>query len=168
MNLLSRLRKYNFPTQWNWWIGEIDGKEKETLSVLHVLRLASCISVVQMRRVPKHTATLSTAFQIRKVVAYPLKKADGPSLVNIVIAQLGTLGYCPGVELTNLVFTTSTGEDRTVVQNPAITADTTWHGTSSKTGQQNQATSDIWEGLLVFSCPYKPVDNRRSPWMSSK
>lgn len=86
-------------------------------------------------RVPKHTATLSTALENRTVVAYPLKKADGPSLVSIVIAQLGTLGYCPGAELTNLVFTTSTGEDRTVVQNPAITADTMWQGTSSKTGQ---------------------------------
>jgi hypothetical protein len=60
---------------------------------------------------------------MQKITPYPLKKAVGPSLVNIVIAQLGTLMYCPAGELINLVFTTSTGEDRSVVQNPAIRAD---------------------------------------------
>lgn len=78
---------------------------------------------------------MNTALQIEKTISYPLKKASGPSLVSIVIAQLGTLVYCPGGELTNLVFTTSTGEDKTVVQNPAMRADTKWQGRSSKTDQ---------------------------------
>lgn len=78
------------------------------------------------------TGTFNTTLKTEKVISYPLKKAVGPSLVNMVIAQLGTLGYCPGRELMNLVFTTSAGEARNVVQNPATRADSKWHGTSSE------------------------------------
>lgn len=71
--------------------------------------------------------------------------------MNIVIAQLRAPLYCPGVEFTNLVFTTSIGEDRSVAQNPAKTADIKWQGRSSKMDQWNRSTSDFREWLLVFS-----------------
>lgn len=136
---LIEVEKINFPAQWKW-IGEIYGKDKETLQAPQAGQLYGSYlgeTVSQSAQI-----TRSTTLQVWKKPTYPLKKANGPSLASIVIAQLGTLVYCPGVELTNLVFTTSTGEDRTVVQNPATTADTKWQGTSSEMDEQSRSTSD--------------------------
>lgn len=99
----------------------------------YVAQSMVCVDFINSRfSCSKHTNMMTCQDPSRKKEGTnPLKKADGPSLVSIVVAQLGTLVYCPGGELTNVVFTMSTGEDRTVAQNLAMTADTKWQGTSS-------------------------------------
>lgn len=52
-------------------------------------------------------------------------------MVTMAIAQLRAPLYWPRAEFIYLVFTTSTGEAITVVQNPAPNADVKWQGRSS-------------------------------------
>lgn len=119
----------------NPWQGKVD-----TESTAHAKAGkpgSSCSGETQ----PKAQGTLHTT-HMKKSTTYPLKNADSPSWWSIVIAQLGTLVYCPGGELINLVFTTSAGEDRSVVQNPATKADSRWQGTSSRMCQWDRSAPD--------------------------
>lgn len=75
----------------------------------------------------------------------------------MAIAQLRAPLYWPRAEFIYLVFTTSTGEAITVVQNPAPNADVKWQGRSSvgrmkRVKERQHNTRQKYESLNVSFC----------------
>lgn len=138
----KKLISFYFLACRDWWVEDIRDKAKIEMEAIAWTRPGRLNANCFAETVSPCTQAPETQLHRHRRSAYPLKKAVGPSLVNMVIAQLGTLGYCPGRELMNLVFTTSAGEARSVVQNPATRADSKWQGTSSERDQGDASAPD--------------------------